>query len=1055
MSKFLLACFSFVLLSFSVMAQDRVVQGKVTSQEDGMPLPGVNVVVKGTTSGAVTDADGKYSVSVKDADVVLVFTSIGFASKEELVGERTIIDVILDSDITQLSEVVVTAFGDTKKTAFTGSSGYIGSEAIALRPITNLASSIAGSTAGVTVSAGSGLPGSTPAIRIRGFGSVNASSAPLYVVDGVPYGLDISGINPSDIESITPLKDAASTALYGSRAANGVIMVTTKKGKSGKASINFKYTKGFNSRAIPEYERVGPADYYPLMWEINRNPQAYGASPVPLATANANASANLGSVINYNVYDVPFAQLVDVNGNLNPQAKLLYKSSDLDWQEPLIRQGTRDEVNLTMSGGNDKSDFFISAGYLKDVGFLIKSDFERYTARANFNSKMTDWMKAGINTSVTVTNSNQNNGDGGTSFVNPFFFGRTLGPIFPYYAYDPANPGSFLLGADGNRIYDYGNLTALGLPARPQYAGRHVIHETKLNVNGARRNQMVSRGYAEVNFLKDFKFTINAGLDFLNRNDRDYGNNLIGDSAPSGATTHEYTNTFTFNLNQLLNYSKSFGSHNVSVLVGHESFDFRTNNFFATRIGQVVEGNIELTNFGTLTDGNGSQDRRRVEGYFSRINYDFNERYFVSVSARRDASSRFSKDARWGTFYSVSGAWRLDQEDFIKNIPLISQLKLRASYGQTGNEDILDSDGNTNYYPYQALFNLGWNNAGEPGILQTSLGNSALTWETNNQTDVGLEFGIMKNRIIGTVEYFNRKSTDMLFDVPLPYSQGLTSVTQNIGEMYNRGVEVTIGADVLNIGGFVWHVDANATKMKNEITKLPTETPTIISGTKQLKVGHSIFDYWLREYIGVRPETGEALYRAATYNTANSFITEIGDTLTTSINNARFHYNGSAIPKIQGGFTNTFSYKGVSLSAVVVYQIGGKVYDGAYQGIMSAGGYGTAKGVAILRRWQNPGDITDIPRMDQGRTADFDATSDRWLVDASYLNLRSVTLSYTLPKKWVTKVFLSNAQFFVSGENFYIKSRRIGMNAQQAFTGVTSNTFTPAKSVVFGASITL
>ncbi|MCC6835716.1 MAG: SusC/RagA family TonB-linked outer membrane protein [Cytophagales bacterium] len=1032
-------------------AQERTVTGRVTSAEDGSALPGVSVVIKGTTFGTATDVNGSYTLSVP-TDATLVFTFIGMRTEEISVGQRTQVNVALEVDVMQLNEVVITTFGEAKKSSFTGSYSQINSENIAVRPLSNVVAAIAGTTAGVTTTAGTGQPGVAPDVRIRGFGSINASNSPLYVVDGVPYNESIANLNPADIESMTILKDAASTSLYGARAANGVVMITTKKGKDKDGSINLRYTKGFSTRGMPEYDKVGASQYYPLMWEMLRNNLAYGVAGQDLATAGANATATLGANVRYNVYDVPFNQLVDATGAMNPNARLLYSESDLDWEAPIMRQGNRDELNLNFSGASDKSDYYVSFGYLNDKGYQIRSDYNRYNARINYNTQLKSWFKTGGNIAATITESRQSAADGGTSFVNPFFFSRGMGPIFPVYAHDPLNPGTFLL-RDGQKFYDFGNMSALGLPNRPQYGGRHAIAETEWNEDFYRRNVLNTRGYMEISFLKDFRFTTNVGLDIANQNDVTFGNPDVGDGAPAGRTTHAFDNVTNFNLNQLLNYSKSFDSHNISALVGHESYNRRTNFVSVSKSQQSLEGNIELPNFATLTGGSGYLDRYRVEGYFSRLNYDFNEKYFASVSVRRDGSSKFSQDVRWGTFMSVSGAWRLDQEIFIQNIPAISQLKLRASYGQTGNDG--GAGTSISYYAWQPVYGLGWDNALEPGILQGSLGNRNLSWESSDASDVALEFGLLKNRITGTIEYFNRASSNLLFAVPMPLSSGVATVTRNIGTMVNRGMEVSISAEVLKMGDFSWQLDVNATKLKNEITKMPDESEEIISGTKKLKEGRSLYDFWLREYIGINPANGDVLYRADTWNPANSFVNEAGDTVTNSISNARYHYNGSSIPKISGGFTNTFRYKNFSLSAVVVYQIGGKVYDGAYASLMGSGGFGSAKHVDILNRWRNPGDITNVPRMDDGRTADYNGTSDRWLINASYLNIRSVTLAYNLPTAWANKLFLSRAQFYVSGENLLMKSKRSGMNVQESYAGTTSNVYSPAKSLVFGASITL
>lgn len=1048
-----------LLFCLPVLAQDVAVSGRVTSSDDNSGLPGVSVTVKGTTRGTTTDADGNYKINVPSSGR-LVFSYVGFATQEIAVGNQSTIPVRLAPDASNLEEVIVTTFGTAKRAAFTGSAGVISAKQLQERPITNFAQALAGSAPGIQTTAGSGQPGSAPVIRIRGFGSISSGNDPLYVVDGVPYAASIANINAQDIESITVLKDAASTALYGARAANGVVVVTTKKGQKDRSTISVNMTKGVNTRALPEYDRVGPDQYYPLMWEQYRNSVAYRATnPLSLSAANLSATNTLSALVGYNVYDVPFNQLVNTDGQMNPNARLIYSPDDLNWEKPLMRQGNRDEVNMSFAGGQSKSDYFLSLGYLSDKGFLIRSDYKRYTARLNVNSQMKPWFRTGANLSATIIRSNQADvpADGGTTFVNPFFFSRTMGPIFPVYAYDPQNPGQFLTLPNGQRRWDYGNLTSFGLPSRPQYGGRHAIAETLLNQNYFRRNTFGARGFAEITFLKDFKLSTNVGADLTNTNTVTYGNPEIGDGAPAGRATHEFENITGFNLNQLLNYNKTFGAHTIDVLLGHENFQVNDNFLTGSRSQQVVDGNVELVNFTTTTNLNSIYNIRRVEGFFSRINYDYNQKYFLSGSVRRDGSSKFYSDVRWGTFFSASGAWRLDQEPFFRSIPTINTLKLRSSYGQTGN----DGGGNTadgaaiSYYAWQPRFNLNQNNATEGGILQSSLGNMALVWEKNSQFDVALEFGLLKNRVGGTVEFFDRRSSNLIFDVPLPLSTGITTVTRNIGTMFNRGIEVELNLEPVRTGDFTWRIDLNATRFTNRITKMPEETPEIVDGTKKLKAGTSIYDFWLRDYKGVNPATGEAQYRANAWVPANTRVTESGDSLTTSINNARFAYHGSSIPKLTGGITNTFSYRGISLSGLIVYQIGGTVYDGAYAALMGAGGYGSAKHVDILNRWRNPGDVTNVPRMDVGRTADFDAASSRWLIDGSYLNVRTVTLSYTVPTTLARKAFLENAQVYVSGENFFILSRRKGMNVQQNFGGTTGNVFSSAKSLVVGLSFSL
>ena len=1038
-----------LLAAIPALAQDRSVTGKVTN-EDGIGLAGVNIAIKGTSRGTSSDASGNFKISASNSSSLIV-TSVGYANQEIRVGNQSVINIQLVSKTETLDEVVITTFGTAKKANFTGSSAKISAEKLGVRPITNIGQALEGIAPGVTTTSTSGQPGSSPAVRIRGFGSISSSNDPLYVVDGVPYSASIANLNNDDIETITVLKDAASTALYGARAANGVVMVTTKKGAKGKNNINIKYTKGFNTRAMPEYDRVGAAEYYPLMWEANRNSLAYRATnPVALATANATASAGLGAIIGtgYNVFDVPFASLVGTDGKLNANAKMIYSADDLNWEKAVMRQGVRDEVAANFSGSNGKSDYFLSVSYLNDKGYQIKSDYDRFTARLNVNSQMNDWFKVGANMNTTVTTSNQSTADGGTSFVNPFFFTRGMAPIYPVHAYDPASPGSFLKLENGKRRYDYGNLSSLGLSNRPQYGGRHVVAETELNENFFRRNILGGRAFAEIAFLKDFKFTNNVGVDITNANSIVFGNPEIGDGAPAGRASNTFDNITSYNLSQLLTYNHSFGKHTVDALLGHENYNLVSNTLDGSRSQQILDGNYELINFTTTTNLTSQYDIRRVEGFFSRLNYDFDSKYFLSVSARRDGSSKFYTDKRWGTFYSASAAWRLDQEDFIKELPFIDNLKLRSSWGQTGN------DGGISNYAWQPLYALGWNNALEPGILQSSLGSKTLEWETNTAFDVALEFGLFKNRISGTIEYFDRQSTNLIFAVPLPLSVGIGSETRNIGSMYNKGVELQLSADLIRTKDFTWNVDLNATRLENKITKMPIESKEIIDGTKKLKEGSSLYDYWLREYKGVNPETGVAEYRAISYVASNSRITANGDTLTNNIANARFWYNGTSIPDLTGSVNTSLRYKGFSLSALMVYQLGGKVYDGAYASLMGAG-YHNAKHTDILKRWQNPGDVTEVPRMDVARTADFDAASDRWLIDASFLNIRTITLSYNIPRNISSKLKINNGQVYLSGENFLMLSRRSGMNVQQNFGGTTSNVYSPAKSLVLGISFSL
>jgi TonB-linked SusC/RagA family outer membrane protein len=1068
MRKLLMLLLGVLCLCTQVLAQNRSISGRITN-ELGEGIANASVNVKGTTTGTVTNSNGAFTLNVGPAARTLVISSVGFQTKEITIDSKTSYDVRLMSDPQNMNEVVVVAYGTVKKGENTASTTQITADKFKNRPITNISAVLEGAAPGIQTLSANGQPGSSQTVRIRGFGSINASNDPLYVVDGVVYSGGLSNFNMDDVESVSILKDAASTALYGSRGANGVIIITTKRGKKNRNAISFRMTQGISERALPEYERVDAFQYYPLMWQAYRNSLAYAATPIPIADANRIASGLLPRIttgtnrgkqlyngtayndisqnLTYNPFNVPSTEIVLPDGTINPNAQLKW-ADDLDWNRELERKGHRQEYTVNYSGGNDKTDFFSSFGYVDEKGFIIRSDQKRFLGRLNINSQPLNWFRTGINLSGTVTSSNQASDGSSTGYVNPFFFTRQMGPIYPMYAHDPAT-GNYMLNSLGQRFYDYGNLSAMGIPNRPAgaSAGRHILEETKLNQSRYSRNIVSGRAYGEILFTKDLKATTNISLDLTNYFGSTYDNNLVGDGAPAGRASKNTTLTKSYTFNQLLNYTKRFGLHNLSVLAGHENYDLNIEDFSSSRQNQIVAGNYDLDNFTTTNNVSSQTDRHRIESYLSRVNYDFDGKYFVSGSFRRDGNSRFHKLFRWENFWSIGGAWRLDREAFMQNVSWVNALKLRASYGRVGN------DAGIGYYPYQALYALGFNNNAEPGIRQSALRNDSITWEGQKSADVAIEFGILKNRISGTIEYYNRKSDDLIFGVQLPLSMGGYTINKNIGEMVNKGWEIQLTGDIIRKAGFNWRMDLNFSTLKNEITKMPDNQPEIISGTKKLAVGRSIYDYWLRDWQGVDPTDGAALYRATSFVASNSRVRGKDDTVTVSQNNAMYVYAGSAIPKFWGSIGNTFTYKAFEISALLTYQVGGKVYDATYAALMHTGTYGTALHVDALKAWQKPGDITNVPRMDNSKGGVFDAQSTRWLIDASYLNIRNVSLAYSLPSSLMSKISSAGARVFVSGENLYWFSKRKGMNVQQSFTGVTSNAYVPARVVTFGLNV--
>ncbi|WP_406823758.1 TonB-dependent receptor [Pedobacter sp. KACC 23697] len=1010
---------------------DRVITGIVTGQDDNQSLPGVSVKVKGKNGGVITNMDGKYIINLPEGENTLVFSYLGYTAKEVVVGSSNTLNVKLTVENKQLEEVVVQAYGTVRKSALTNSVSTISAKEIESRPISNLGVALVGAAPGLQTTTGSGQPGAGPAVRIRGFGTINGGSDPLYVVDGAPYEGALNNLNPDDVESISVLKDASASALYGSRAANGVILITTKRGKDSPATLTVKTTQGLNSRGLSDYEKVNAFQYYPLLWESMRNSLVTGGAT--LDAANTQASNNISGALVSNPFNVPDNQIVLTDGRINPEASLIYPE-DLDWRDALRRTGLRSEYNLNYRGGRNKSDFFASLNYLKDEGYSVLTDFNRYSGRVNVNSQVNKWIKTGMNVSGSVQKTKVGNEDSGI-WENPFYTDLIFGPIYAVHKHNP--DGSYILDASGNKVYDEGY-------TRPIAPGRNVIAETEYNDNFTERNFLSGRTYAEISFLKNFKFTTNLSLDLNNYKFNVFDSPKIGDGLTSnGRSNRTNSTTRTININQLLNYNKTIGRHNIDVLTGHESYQRRYDYNFGSAAGQIVSGSTELRNFANILSLTSYQDNYRIESYFGRMQYDFDGRYFLSASYRTDGSSKFAPDYRWGNFWSVGAGWQISKEKFFK-VDWVDNLKIRGSYGQVGSDDL------GSYYLYQTFYDTGFKNGNEAGIKQSlALGNEKIQWESNDNMDVALEFGLLKNRISGSVEYFNRYTDNLLFNVPLALSSGLTTQNQNFGSLYNRGIEIQLDGIPVKTKNFTWNIGINWTTINNKISKLPFDE--YIDGTKKYMVGQSRYDYWLRDYYGVDPETGSELYVAGPAATSTKTMAD-GTVVTTSGSSAQYHYAGSAIPDFYGSINNTFTYKNFSLDFRFIYQVGGVSFDNDYQSLMHNGTYGRALHVDALNRWQNPGDITTVPRRAIGATM-YD--SDKWLVDASYLYLRAANFSYNLPKTFTKKIAINNARVFVTGENLFMKSYRKGFDPSQAFNGNTGYTYAPTRIISLGLNVTL
>ncbi|KAF2510860.1 TonB-dependent receptor [Flavobacterium zhairuonense] len=1034
-----------------IFAQQKTVSG-IISDSSG-PIPGANVMVQGTNIGVQSDFDGKYSIKAKTGDI-LVFSYMGMKNNIVTIGSGSVINVKMQADGKELEEVVVVAYGTAKKTSYVGSATQIKSDQLENRPLTNALSVLEGSTSGVQIQSSAGQPGAAPEVRIRGFSSINGSNTPLYIVDGVPYAGDISNLNSSDIESLSVLKDASSTSLYGSKAANGVIIITTKSGKSQKDKFSLNLSTGMTSRSIKDYSRVNALDYYPLEWEAIRNSRPMG-NQAQIDAANAYASARVPVVLVTNPFNVPNGSIVGTDGKLNPDAKLLYPQ-DLDWAKQLERAGVRKNVDFSYQGKSEKSNYFASLGYLDEEGYIQKSGFERTTGRLNLNTSLKEWFKTGVNISGTLTNSKLGTDgvENTSSFKNPFRTIRTMGPIYPVF--DHTANGDYVLDENGDRVYS----TVRGSGASN---GRNVVYETLNDTDVVKGLALSARTFFEISFTKDLKFTTNASIDKTYRNRTYSYNTEIGDGAPTGLMAKEDKILTGITYNQLLNYSKKIGEHSFNVLLGHESFDYETNWTSSSKTGQVAPDIIEFVNYATTTGLTSYTRNYATESYFSRAGYDYMSKYIFSASLRRDGSSKFAENNRWGNFWSLGGAWVLSKENFLKENSWINDLKLRGSIGQVGNDSHTIGDRNDagtkinglNYYVSQPTYSLGYDNGSEGGIVTYAAAAPDLKWEVNTQKDLALEFGLFKNRLKGSIEYYNRNTDGLIFSVPNPLSSGLDNRVENIGSMVNKGFELALDGVIVKTNDFSWNLNINASTINNKITKLPQGE--IIDGTKKLSVGHSIYDYWLRDWYGVDPSDGYALFVADPKFVGSgdaSLRVVNGVNVTTDQNKALYHYAGSAIPDLFGSFGNTFKYKGFQLDVICTYQIGGQMYDTNYAVLMHTGNnYGSALSTDTFRRWQKPGDITDVPRLDVNRNTPASAASDRWLIGSDYLSLRQVNLSYKVPSEFISKFEIDNASVYINGENLMLFTKRQGMDPTQTFNGTTQNRYIPSRVISLGLNL--
>ena len=1061
------------------MAQNKQVTGTVTDPE-GAAMAGVTVQVEGTMNATATNAAGQYSISAP-AEANLLFSYIGMASQTQPVGQRTVIDVTMQSDSQVMDDVVVTAFGATKREAFTGSAAEVKAEDIAKVQTSNVAQSLAGKVAGLQLVNASGKPGSAPSIRIRGFSSINASQEPLYVVDGIPYDGDLNNINPADIESMTVQKDATSTSLYGARGANGVVMITTKRSKSRDAIVNVDAKWGVTSKALQNYDYVtNPAEYYEVYYSALNNylMNAQGLDPIA-ANAKANQMITATSTnggLAYQIYNVPAGQyFIGLDGKVNPRATMgnvvNYKGEDYlltadDWDEEGYSTGFRQEYNASVAGSTDRMSMYASFGYLKDEGIVSNTDMYRYTARLRADYQAKKWLSIGGNASFSNYEWNQLSDEGASNSTgNVFAFTSNIAPIYPVYLRNP--DGSKKIDSNGHVMYDYGDGMNAGL-SRPYLSQGNALSQVLLDKAYTEGNAFTGTAYAEATIIKGLKVRFNVGTGLDEYRGTDMSNPYYGQFATQGGTlSKSHGRTFYLNTQELITYNTTFcQDHTLDVMAGHEYYYKKSYSLSAYKTN-LFDVNYDELN-GVIKDPGSSASGRSMyntEGYFGRIQYDYDGRIFVNGSYRRDASSNFHPDHRWGNFWSAGAGWLINKERWF-NVSWINMLKVKASIGSQGNDGI----GSFLYTDRYSIVNDG---AGNVSLNWTGYGNKDITWETNTNMNVGVDFGMFNGRLSGTVEYFTRKTTDMLYSFGVPGHLGFLSYYDNVGDMKNSGIEIDVQGVLVNTKNVRWSVNANATHVKNKVLKIADENKSIgvqghagfESGNKFVGEGLSLYTFYLPMYAGTDKETGEPMWYKDEYEYDENGNVKRDETkspivknrtVTKTYSEATDYLCGAAVPDLYGGFGTSIEFYGVDFGVNFTYQIGGLTYDGQYASQMSspiAGSTGTNIHRDVYNAWSQKGEENNVPRW-QYNDQNSASSSDRFLTSASYLNIQNAQLGYTIPAKLTKKFGVSMLRIYVAADNIWYWSKRQGLDPRQSFSGGSSAAYyAPVRTISGGINI--
>ena len=1080
MRKLFLILMTVLACSWSVSAQTRTVKGTVVDAANNEPLIGATVMPVGGGQGTATDIDGNFTLTVPASVKTANVSYVGYTSQTVTLAPEMLIE--LASTSTNLEDVVVVAYGTANKESLTGSVAVVGAKEIEDRPVTSATAALEGNAPGVQVNNTTGAPGSDPEIRIRGFNSINGSSTPLTVVDGVIYNGSIADLNPNDIESMSILKDAASCALYGNRGANGVILITTKKAKKvGKIDVTVSIRQGMYTRQLPFYDTLSANPWMEtaLVGLANGGVSSGGYASYEDAL---NAYRNGGLITSYaheNIYGVPNNELFDENGKLIPSTYLPGYADDLKWWKAISQTGHRQEYNVNAAAAGEKYSVFASIGYLKENGYIVESDFERFNGRIQADFNPTSYLKFGVNLAAARQESHSMNVDSETDAANPFMTQR-YAPIYPVHEHNA--DGSYVLD-NGQKVYN----TAGYLESN------NVAYLLRHDKNQSSSALIDGSIYGTAIIPYGFELTVRGNMHVDKTNGLAYMNPNMGSGvAAHGSLQEAFSDFHTHTFMQNLYWEHMYGDmHHIDVLLNHENYQFRSDGFFALNMGQSFPGIYNLVNFEQNMQTGGAIAENRQESYLGRVRYNYDQKYFGEFSLRRDGSSKFSKDNRWGTFWSVGASWIITKEKFMHGINWIDYLKLRAAYGSVGN------NASASNYAYWSLYGYGPTISNLNTLLPAQLAAYDVRWEATKTFDLGLEGTLLNNRLNFSIGYYNKRNTDLLFNVAQPASAGSplvsgsnATVLTNIGSMQNIGWELAVSGDIIRNRDFSWTAGIDASFLKNKILKLPNNRP-ILGNPRCYAEQHSVYEYYLVDWAGVDQLTGRSLYTISpntldymmtdangnyvfdteSYNKniedareAGALVEYDGQLYTTESQYATRQFKGSSIPTVYGSFNTAFSWKGLNVSLLFTYSIGGKTFDTNYASLMNFSNSASAMHEDILKAWTaapegmtetSPGriDPNGVPQVNSvDNNFNNETYCDRWLTNSSYLTFKNLNISYDLPKKWVNPLQMQNLNIGCSIDNLFTVCARKGMNPQASWSGGQSLGFVPHR--VFSFSLT-